>query len=176
MHLKHWFVLGMVMLVAIGCVSESTANSAGENIQESELAQEREDEGAESPIAQAEPIQIAAEVVNSGEFVSGEHPTQGTVQIIQEEGATVVELGDSFQTTRGPDLFVILHRSPDVIGSTTPPDYPIAEGDYAILAPLASPSGTQRYEVPTEINVGDYASVAIWCRQFNATFGAATLQ
>ncbi|WP_416667004.1 DM13 domain-containing protein [Egbenema bharatensis] len=171
-------LVGIVSLVVMGCAGQIAADPAeGEPIQETISLQESDPvQVAESPVAASEPIQVAAEVVTSGEFESGEHPTQGTVQIIQQEGRTIVELGDSFQTSRGPDLFVILHRSPDVIGSTTPPDYPIAEGDYVILAPLAAPAGTQSYEIPADINLEDYASVAIWCRQFNATFGAAMLR
>jgi hypothetical protein len=171
-------LVGIVSLVVMGCAgqiaadpSESAPTQENINLQEIDPVQM-----AESPVASPEPIQVAAEVVTSGEFESGEHPTQGTVQIIQQEGRTIVELGDSFQTSRGPDLFVILHRSPDVIGSTTPPDYPIAEGDYVTLSPLAAPTGMQRYEIPADINLEDYASVAIWCRQFNATFGSARLQ
>jgi uncharacterized protein YcfL len=173
MSYRNLLILSMLLLAAMGCMSESgVANSPeSEQIQESELAQV-----AELPVEQSELSQVAVEVVKSGDFASGEHPTQGTVQIIQQDNQTLVEFGETFQTSQGPDLFVILHRSPDVIGSTTPPDYPIAEGDYVLLAPLAATSGTQRYAVPGEVNLSDYASVAIWCRQFNATFGAAALQ
>ncbi|HEY9646457.1 MAG TPA: DM13 domain-containing protein, partial [Chroococcidiopsis sp.] len=76
----------------------------------------------------------------------------------------------------GPDLVVILHRLPDVLGSTEPPAYAIQEGDYVVLAPLQSFRGAQRYTVPADIDLSNYASVAIWCRRFNATFGAAVLQ
>jgi hypothetical protein len=76
----------------------------------------------------------------------------------------------------GPDLVVILHRSEDVIGSTTPPAYPINEGDYVVLAPLQQFKGAQSYPIPDTINLADYRSVGIWCRKFNATFGAAALR
>jgi len=116
-------------------------------------------------------------VLSSGSFVDGEHPTSGTVRIVNRDGKRVLELDRAFKTsTSGPDLVVILHRSGDVIGSTVPPAYPIKEGEYVVLAPLQKFSGAQSYAIPDNINLDDFKSAAIWCRRFNATFGAATLK
>ncbi|BAZ04451.1 hypothetical protein NIES3974_10900 [Calothrix sp. NIES-3974] len=118
----------------------------------------------------------AGVTVSSGKFVSGEHPTQGNATIIKQGEKHLIELDQSFQTsTSGPDLFVILHRNPNVIASSTPPDYPLRQGDYLVIAPLKSYNGAQTYEIPNGTNLSDFASVAIWCRKFNATFGAASL-
>ena len=112
-----------------------------------------------------------------GSFVSGEHATQGSVRLVSEKGQTFIKLDSNFKTSElGPDLVVILHRSPDVIGSTNPPAYPIKEGDYVVVAPLRQFRGTQRYLIPDSINLAEYKSVGIWCRKFNAIFGAAVLQ
>lgn len=116
-------------------------------------------------------------VLSSGSFVDGEHPTSGTVRIVNRDGKRFLELDRTFKTsTLGPDLVVILHRSGDVIGSTKPPAYPIKQGDYVILAPLQEFSGAQSYAIPDKINLDDFKSAAIWCRRFNATFGAAMLK
>ncbi|MGJ3245923.1 MAG: DM13 domain-containing protein [Elainellaceae cyanobacterium] len=123
----------------------------------------------------SEPLSDSSQSLPMGSFVSGEHPTQGAVSIIEDNGQRYVEFANDFQTDSGPDLFVILHQSDDVIGSSAPPAHPIEEGDYVTLAPLQSVSGGQRYLIPETINLEDYQSVAIWCRQFNATFGAASL-
>jgi hypothetical protein len=115
-------------------------------------------------------------VLSAGNLVNGEHATSGKVQIVQQGQERVLKLGADFKTSdMGPDLVVILHRSPDVIGSTTPPAFPIKEGDYVLLAPLKSFTGAQSYPIPAKINLADYPSAAIWCRRFNATFGAARL-
>ncbi|GAB4148169.1 MAG: hypothetical protein Fur0046_26640 [Cyanobacteria bacterium J069] len=114
-------------------------------------------------------------VVKSGTFVSGEHPTQGTARIVTEGGQRFLEFGENFRTDSGPDLTVILHRSADVIGSTTPPAYAIREGDYVVLAELQQTQGAQRYAIPDSVNLDDFNSAAVWCRRFNATFGAAGL-
>jgi Electron transfer DM13 len=118
-----------------------------------------------------------ATVLSSGSFVDGEHPTQGTVRLVKQNNQHRLELDAAFKTSSsGPDLVVILHRSADVIGSTTPPAFPIKEGDYVLLAPLKSYSGAQSYAIPNDLKLADFKSAAIWCRRFNATFGAATLK
>lgn len=123
----------------------------------------------------SEPSLDASQPLPTGSFVSGEHPTQGAVSIIEENGQRYVEFASDFRTDSGPDLFVILHQSDDVIGSSAPPAHPIEEGDYVTLAPLQTVSGSQRYPIPETVNLDGYRSVAIWCRQFNATFGAASI-
>lgn len=116
-------------------------------------------------------------LLKSGAFQSGEHPTEGTARIIEEDGSLILELDDAFQTsTSGPDLVVALHRSKDVLGNTTPPAFPLVEGEYVVLEELQSYSGSQRYSIPQSIAIEDYASAVIWCRRFNATFGSAPLE
>jgi hypothetical protein len=117
-----------------------------------------------------------AAIDRSGTFVSGEHETQGTVRVFTENGRRYLELDSTFQTsTLGPDLFVILHRSDDVLASTNPPAFPLQEQDYVLIDRLQQYSGEQRYQIPDDINLADYESAVIWCRRFNATFGAARL-
>ena len=121
--------------------------------------------------------QANSSTLKSGAFVSGEHETKGTVKIIQAQGKRYIELGQDFSTfDMGPDLVVILHRSNNVIGTTQPPAYPLIAKDYVVIAPLKSFKGLQRYEIGSNVNLAEYQSVGIWCRKFNATFGAATLK
>jgi hypothetical protein len=136
-----------------------------------------------SPITQSDPTSTEAartvnqDAVKSGTFVSGEHPTQGTARIVMKDGKPYLDLDKSFKTSdKGPDLVVILHRSDNVLGSTKPPSYPIQQSDYVILAPLQKFSGPQSYPIPDNINLADYKSAGIWCRQFNATFGVAAFK
>jgi hypothetical protein len=111
-----------------------------------------------------------------GTFVSGEHKTQGTASITTKSGQSFLELDSSFKTSSsGPDLVVVLHRSDNVIGSNKAPSYSLNNGDYVILGRLKKFSGAQSYAIPNNINLADYKSAVIWCRKFNATFGAAKL-
>lgn len=129
-----------------------------------------------TPVESAAPTTDASPIVRSGQFVDGEHPTKGSAKLVTENNQSRLELDQAFDTsTSGPDLVVVLHRSANVIGETTPPAFPIKEGDYVEVAELKSYNGAQSYTIPANIDVDDYKSVAIWCRKFNATFGAAAL-
>ncbi|MBD2515919.1 DM13 domain-containing protein [Nostoc sp. FACHB-973] len=174
MKLRYLLILGLSSLVMVGCVREVSKNQTNE----SPIAV-----NASVPVSstQAKPLAKSAQSPNStamksGTFVSGEQKTQGKVSITTKDGKSFLELDESFKTSEsGPDLVVILHRSDNVINSTKPPSYPLKNGDYFILAPLQKYSGAQTYAIPQNINLADYKSAAIWCRKFNATFGAASL-
>ncbi|WP_448601990.1 DM13 domain-containing protein [Thermoleptolyngbya sp.] len=167
--------LGLVALVVIGCASQVAVEPSPAE-PSVVVSPETVAPAAETPLAES-PAAIAASpsILKSGTFVSGEHPTQGTAQIVTENGQRFLEFGNDFRTNSGPDLTVILHRSGDVIGSTTPPAYAIREGDYVVLAELQRVQGTQRYAIPPSVNLNEFNSAAVWCRRFNATFGAASL-
>ncbi|WP_026104441.1 DM13 domain-containing protein [Anabaena sp. PCC 7108] len=174
MNLRNLFILGLSSLVMVGCVREVSNNQANQ----SPIAV-----NASVPVSstQAKPLASSAKspdstVIKSGTFVSGEHTTQGKVRITTKNGKSFLELENSFKTSEsGPDLVVILHRSNNVINSTKPPSYSLKKGDYIVLAPLQKYSGAQTYSIPENINLLNYKSAAIWCRKFNATFGAANL-
>ncbi|UBF30044.1 DM13 domain-containing protein (plasmid) [Kovacikia minuta CCNUW1] len=173
MKIQRWFILSLASLVFIGCAGETTSNQATEN----------PPSVAPSSVPPTQPNSVAqtmtpakATLVKSGRFASGEHPTQGMARIVSQNGKLFLELDQQFKTSNmGPDLVVILHRSGNVLGSTKPPAYPLKQGDYVFLAPLQKFSGEQRYAIPAGINLADYQSAVIWCRKFNATFGAAKL-
>lgn len=114
--------------------------------------------------------QVAAKTGTTGKFRDGEHPTQGNARIITVRGKRYLEFDKSFKTDNGPDLFVILYRNQTV------PVSGIKEKDYTSIARLQKTQGTQRYAIPDNVNLADFKSVAVWCRQFNATFGFATLK
>ena len=173
MKLQRLLVLSAISLAIAACTGQEAATNPSPTSPEAQSPVPTESIEA---TAESAPT-VAQAPVKSGTFTSGEHPTQGTVRIVMQNGSPVLELGDDFQTSEmGPDLVVILHRSDDVIGSTEPPAYPLQEGDYIFLAELQEFRGAQSYPIPADVNLADYQSVVIWCRRFNATFGAATLQ
>ena len=135
-------------------------------------------EAVSTPVASA-PLETNTKAntkSRSGSFISAEHTTNGKAKIVQENGTYFIELDEAFKTSEnGPDLFVILHRSPNILNISKAPDYAIAEDDYALIAPLKSFNGKQRYEIPKNVQPDSFKSVAIWCRKFNATFGFAPL-
>ncbi|BAZ50395.1 hypothetical protein NIES4103_30110 [Nostoc sp. NIES-4103] len=174
MKAKHLFILGITALLMVSCIREPSNQ---------QVTTTTTSTNASLPIA-SNPLNTSSQsaqssdttTLKSGTFVSGEHKTQGTVRITNKDGKSFIELDESFKTsTLGPDLVVVLHRSDNVISSTKPPSYSLKEGDYIVISPLQKFSGTQKYLIPSNINLAEYKSAAIWCRKFNATFGAASL-
>lgn len=164
MKFNQLIVLASLLFLSVGCARDAAVDQSVDAVSPSPSAATSTDLTAAAPDTSEK----------SGTFVAGEAPTEGTARIVIEDGKRYLELDQTFKTSdQGPDLFVILHRSDDVLGSTQPPAYPLQEQDYVTLAPLQKTSGTQRYSIPETVNLEDYKSAVIWCRQFNATFGVA---
>ena len=162
---RNYLVILGTLMVTIGCTGQAEVNQLPAN---SPTVNTANPTSAQST--------TAAKTIKSGSFVAGEHDTTGGVKILTVDGKTYLELDKAFTTsTSGPDLYVILHRSEDVLATTSPPAYPIKEGDYAIIGRLQKYSGSQRYAISKNIKLENYQSVAIWCRMFNSTFGTAKL-
>lgn len=164
--------LGIITALMLGCVRGAVTQQSSNPVASPV---------AESPVAVSPATETAqasnSTVLSSGSFVSGEHSTEGTVRIKMVNGKRVLELDSTFRTSSmGPDLVVALHRSEDVISITQPPAYAIQKGDYVVLAPLQNFTGAQTYEIPNSVVLENFKSAIIWCRRFNATFGAATLK
>ena len=153
MKLNYLAVLCALALLTVACAKEVNSNQP--NVQAEQSA---------NPVAT-----IAQTPKQSGTFQAAEHPTKGMVRLVTENGKRYLELDEAFKTDNGPDLFVILYRS------EKPPIYGIKEKNYVSISRLQKVSGTQRYGIPAGVNLADFGSVAIWCRQFNATFGFAPL-
>jgi len=79
------------------------------------------------------------------------------------------EFSKGFTTARGPKVRVVLHRK-----GTVP--VKLRKQNYVTLANLQRFDGAQRYEIPANFDLDDFKSVAIWCEEFNVTFGFARLQ
>ena len=147
--LKTFGLTSVLVFTTIGCVAVTPEIQAESSSQQSQI--------------------VAAQATETNNFVSvGRKKTNGQIKIINENGNRYIEFDQSFVTDNGPDLKIILHRNKSVSSR-------IRESDYIEIAPLQSFSGTQRYLIPDEVDLSQYSSVAIWCRQFNVTFGYAEL-
>lgn len=124
-----------------------------------------------SPVAEAivAPMSARAQATTaaSGSFVGEAHPTSGDARIVEENGQRYLELDESFRSDMGPDLLVLLHEE------AVPESY---DGDsYLSLGQLQRAAGVQRYKIPADVNLQAFQSAVIWCREFDVTFGYATL-
>jgi hypothetical protein len=121
--------------------------------------------------AQAQRVRVAAKsksLIASGNFVNQEKATSGKAKIVNINGKRYLEFDKTFRTGNGPDVKIILHRN-----SSIPLN--IREGNYITLGRIKSFNGKQRYAIPNNVNLANYKSVGIWCEEFNATFGFASL-
>jgi hypothetical protein len=116
----------------------------------------------------SEPVTLA-----SGEFISHEHGTAGTVRILElPDGSRVLRIED-LDTDNGPDLKVWLTDAPVIDG----PDgwFVFDDGQYADLGSLKGNKGSQNYAIPADVDLAELTSLTIWCDRFNVSFGAAAL-
>ena len=139
------------------------------------------EQAAEQPAAEqpaAEKAQPAAEKAApvteyTGEFISHEHSTSGTVKILRlADGSRVLRLED-LDTSNGPDLKVVLSDAAVKPGKAG--WHVFDDNRHVKIANLKGNKGSQNYVLPGDVNLGDFRSVSIWCDRFNVSFGATEL-
>ncbi len=120
---------------------------------------------------QTSEIVIAQNTQSKNTFtaVGKQQPTTGTVNVVTENGKRYLVFSSDFSTPNGPDVFVILHRDSQVENN-------IKEKDYINVAKLEKFAGGQRYLIGDDVNLDDFQSIGIWCREFNVTFAYTSLQ
>ncbi|MFC4126299.1 DM13 domain-containing protein [Nocardia rhizosphaerae] len=112
-----------------------------------------------------------APVLATGEFLSHEHETSGSVQIQRTaEGTLVLRISD-LRTSDGPALRVWLTDQPVIADDW----HNFDDGAYVDLGTLKGNVGNQNYELPAGTDLSTLKSVSIWCARFHVSFGAATL-
>jgi len=92
------------------------------------------------------------------------HFAGGEALIIETAPGKFILRLENFSVRNGPDLFVYL--SPDADGYD----------DGAIsLGELKATDGAFNYAIPEGVDVSQFNSAIIWCKQFTVLFGTATL-
>ena len=109
-------------------------------------------------------------LLSSSEWISIGHPGAGTVLVYRQPDGSHVVRFENLEVSNGPDLLVILSAAPLVNDRAA-----YSEVEYLSLGDLKGNKGNQNYVVPADVNLGDYQTVAIWCRRFNYTFNAADI-
>jgi hypothetical protein len=176
MKIRPLFILASMLILFAGCAKEAAVKQPATEAANPPSSPEAS-ATAGAMAGSTATSTAASTAIKSGVFVAAEAPTEGTVRLVTENTERYLELDQNFKTSdKGPDLVVILHRSDNLLGSTKPPSYPLKAEDYVILGPLQKTAGGQRYAIPANVNLEDYQSAAIWCRQFNATFGVAKFE
>lgn len=70
---------------------------------------------------------------------------------------------ENFETSNGPDLNVYLTVGGDV------------DAGYVDLGDLRGNIGSQNYEIPVDVDLGEFDTVVIWCVRFGVGFAEAPL-
>jgi hypothetical protein len=106
-----------------------------------------------------------------GRFRALEHETVGTALIVElEDGSRYLRLED-LETSNGPDLRVLLTDQP------VSEDWGVwDDGTYADLGALKGNLGSSNYQIPADLDLGDFETAVIWCRRFSVGFGVAALE
>ncbi|KQW02378.1 DM13 domain-containing protein [Streptomyces sp. Root369] len=120
-----------------------------------------------------QPSATDPQTLATGELISHEHATSGTVQLIRlADGSHVVRL-ENLDTSNGPDLRVLLTDAPVKEGQAG--WHVFDDGKYVSLGKLKGNRGSQNYALPRGVDPSSYNSVSIWCDRFDVSFGAAEL-
>lgn len=111
--------------------------------------------------------------LSSGGFtkVDDSHWATGQAVIYMlPDGQRVLRL-ENFKAAAGPDLYVHLsgHASPRSSGELH------GDGDIE-LSQLKGNIGEQNYVLPAELDLADFKSVVIYCKQFSVVFSTAELK
>ena len=116
--------------------------------------------------------QMVAVALKLGSFMDAEsfHKGSGSATIYRgPDGSYLLRLED-LAVTNGPDLHVILspHASPDNPGD-------VKTAGYLDLGRLKGNRGNQNYEIPDDVEIGNFRSVVIYCVPFIVVFSVAML-
>ncbi len=109
-------------------------------------------------------------VLHQSELQSPGKAGSGDVFLIELEDGTRVIRFENLDVSNGPDLRVILSPS----GLVDDRDAYHVDGFYD-LGELKGNQGNQNYEIPDDVDLAEYSTVAIFCIRFNYTFNAATI-
>lgn len=110
----------------------------------------------------------------SGELISHEHATTGTVQVLRlPDGSRVLRL-ENLRTSNGPKLKVWITDAPVIEGTAGWRVFD--DGRYVDLGDLKGNVGSSNYPLPADVDLTRLDSVSIWCDRFDVSFGAAALR
>lgn len=158
--MKHGLIIvGILLLLAGGAVAWNASREVNKE-------KEARVEQSASPIASADLAK--AETVSRGTFIELDavHKGSGSVRVVKTGDTAVLEMGDDFTVSNGPDLFVYMSPNANAAKDNN-------LGDFVSLDKLKAENGKQTYQLPKDY--AKFKSVVIWCRAFSVPFTGANL-
>ena len=92
---------------------------------------------------------------------------------MKDGGGYVLDL-KNFKTSEGPDLHVLLLEDAKIMGDDTIKMAMDHKADVD-LGSLKAAMGDQSYDIPANVDVSKYHSVAIWCEKVGVLFASVDL-
>lgn len=128
-------------------------------------------QGLSAPsMAVAQPGQPIILAMGQWQGIDSFHQTQGKAILVRvPDGRQFIRFED-FRVTNGPDLYVYLSGHPSPRTGTQ-----LHEGAAFEVARLKGNIGSQNYELPADLDLSKFKSVAIYCKRFSVMFGSAQL-
>jgi hypothetical protein len=127
-------------------------------------------EGSSEMVSGAAGSPATPDVVARGRFMSLEHESSGTAEVLETaEGKRFLRFED-FRTSNGPDLVVYLSAK------AASEDWYGYDQDFVDLGELKGNVGNQNYAIPEGVDLGRYRSAVVWCRRFEVGFAVAPLR
>ena len=123
-------------------------------------------------VAEELPAELQMKAVAKGQFRDADtvHRGKGTATVFESASGAKVLRFTGFEATNGPDLEVWLVKAGGIAASAD-----VKNSAWLSLGPLKGNIGDQNYIIPADVNVADYKSVVVWCKQFGVLFSPADL-
>ncbi len=119
----------------------------------------------------SETISEGGTVLATGHFQGADsaHQGKGQVEVIAQGGQTIIRF-TQFEVTNGPDLYVWLVKDGGIESSGD-----VKASQWVELGVLKGNIGDQNYTLPDGVDISEYKTVTVWCRQFGVLFAGAEL-
>ena len=127
----------------------------------------------DAPMEEAMPMTMGPEAIKRGQFRDADdfHMGSGTATIYRlDDGSHLLRFED-FKVTNGPDLRVLVSPAADVRNRDE-----LDAAGYVELGKLKGNIGSQNYEIPASVEVGEQMTVIIYCKPFHVLFSVAVLE
>jgi len=110
------------------------------------------------------------QILDSGAFHSGTHPTEGTATIYRTENGNRILRFTNFKTSNGPDVHIYMVAAEDARDSPS-----VQHAAFIDLGLIKGNVGDQNYTLGSDVDLAKYRTVSVWCKRFSVNFGAAPL-
>lgn len=118
---------------------------------------------AETSASKVQPLE-------SGNFHSILHPTQGIATVYRVADGSRVLRFTNFSTSNGPDVRIYMVAANDANDAAT-----VLHAGFIDLGPIKGNIGDQNYTLGPDVDLSKYRAVSVWCKRSSVNFGTAPL-